>query len=124
MVGISISGGRASRFVAQRDPVVNVRQKDLAVQTLEAAYRVQPNGFRQQPVPVLLTQKLLDAWLARRDQHVLPKGVQLPVLRELESTVMRFGGFREHFDDEGGLRTVSRWSSANFASPQTTMTSG
>src|SRR5258707_9131303 len=54
-------------------------------------------------MPVRLTQKLLDARLAGRDQHVLAKGVQLPVLRELESAVVTFGGFREDFDDEGWI---------------------
>src|SRR4051794_28968486 len=60
--------------------------------------RAEATRFAQEPVSVGLTNELLNSRFPLADQKILAQSWDLPVMLELLSTIVGFGGIRQHFD--------------------------
>ena len=62
-------------------------------------------GLRgEDPAAIHLTGEMIGADPAGGNQQIVGQGFQRAIEFELASTVVSFGGFGEHFDDEGGIQ--------------------
>src|ERR1039457_926651 len=101
--GLPVSGVRQGsyspargRLLAERNVLVYIGQRHIAIDTLESADCVHPDVFRQDPASVRLPLESLDPRLGLRDKNVLPDGFQLPVLGELVPPVVCLCRWRQH----------------------------
>ena len=86
-------------FRLERDIGVNFRHLNLTVKTIKINDLIEANGLRQNPSMRLPPERFY-ARLSLGGEHEFLEGLQLAILGELESAVMRIGGLLKNLDDQ------------------------